>query len=307
VPDHDASALTELLRKQRGLITLVQATESGISALAVRRRVAAGRWHRVLPRVYLTADLELSEQQRIWAAVLYAGEGTAITGMTALRWHRIKRLPPESTTEPIHISCPVGRRPASRDFVVVQRSTRFASAYLVDDVRTMPVPRATVDAAARLSSYEPTLELLTAVIRSGRVSLSTVAEELTGAPNAGTRWLRRAVAEATLGSRSVAEALARQMFAAAGFPTPLVNGPIEVDGTIYVPDFRWGRVIVEIDSKEWHLLHSGSWEATLHRRMLLTLAGYHVIPVSPSQLKDSPELVLSMIRAALAEFLGWFA
>jgi hypothetical protein len=306
VPKNDP-ALAGLLRKQHGVITLMQAAEHGITSSSVLRRVRAGRWRRLLPRVYLTAALELSDEQRIWAAVLYVGDGAAITGLTALRWHRIKRLPDEQPQKTIHVSCSALRQPASRDFVLVQRSARVASSYLVDDLRTMPVPRATVDAAARLTSYEPTLELLTAVIHSGRASLATIAEELASAPNAGTRWLRKAVAEAGLGSRSVAEAQARQLFASAGFPTPLVNQAIEVDGQIFEPDFRWGRVIVEIDSKEWHLLHPGGWEATQHRWMLLTDAGYHVIPVSPSQLRDTPELILNVIRAALVSHLGWSA
>lgn len=307
VPDNIASELTRLLRRQHGVITIGQAAQHGITSSAVLRRVAARRWQRLLPRVYLTADLELSDEQRVWAAVLYVGDGGAITGLTALRRHRIKRLPASAESPSVHVSCPAARQPASRDFVVVHRSTRPSTCYLIDDVRTMRVPRATVDAAARLTSYDSTLELLTAVIHSGKASLSAVAEELELAPVAGTRWLRRAVAEAALGSRSVAEARARKLFASAGFPTPLVNEPIEVEGQVFEPDFRWGRVIVEVDSKEWHLLHLGSWEATLHRRTLLQAAGYQVIPVSPTQLRDTPELVVAVVRAALVEFLGWSA
>ena len=280
MPDNHSFELTALLRKQHGLLTLEQAMARGLTSSVVLRRVAAGRWQRVLPRVYLTAALELTETQRVWAAVLYAGEGAALTGLTALRQHRIKRLPDGPPTPTV---------------------------FVVDGVRTMRVPRATVDAAARLTAYEPTLALLTAVIHSGKVSLSGVADELATAPNAGTRWLRKAVAEASLGARSVAEPFARQLFAAAGFPPPHINEPIDVNGQIFEPNLRWGRVIVEVDSKEWHLLHPGSWEATLHRRMLLTDGGYHVIPMSPSQLRDTPDLVLSVVRAALVAYLGWSA
>ena len=73
-----------------------------------------------------------------------------------------------------------------------------------------------------------------------------------------------------------------------------------VDGQIFVPDFRWGWVIVEIDSKEWHLLNPGSCEATMRRRARLEPAGYHVIPVSPALLRDVTDLACwrSIVGAA---------
>jgi very-short-patch-repair endonuclease len=81
-------------------------------------------------------------------------------------------------------------------------------------------------------------------------------------------------------------------------PAPLVNEPLVVDGRVFVPDFRWGRLIVEVDSKLHHLLTPGAWAATLRRRARLEQAGYHVIPVTPEMIRDDPFGVLSMILGA---------
>ena len=69
---------------------------------------------------------------------------------------------------------------------------------------------------------------------------------------------------------------------------------------MYVPDFRWGLVIVEIDSRAHHLLEEGAWERTQARRAALQAAGYHVLPYTPEQIRDTPEMVLAGIIAALA-------
>ena len=92
------------------------------------------------------------------------------------------------------------------------------------------------------------------------------------------------------------EAAARQLFDLAGLPEALVNEPIEVNGEVFVPDFRWGRFIVEIDSKEWHLLVPGSWDRTQERRTRLEAAGYRVLPISPAQIRDSPAEVVAAVR-----------
>lgn len=299
-----STRLAQLLKQQQDVITVAQATSHGCSSSALSRSVASGRWQRVLPRVYVASSGQLRHEQRMWAAVLYGGDHAALTGMAALRRHRVRRLPALPVL-PVQVACWANRQPASRDFVEVQRTTRTSTPYLLDGLRTMPLARAVIDVGPRISSYDQGLELVTAVLHDGRVTLAQLVDELVLAPRTGSRWLREALAETGAGSRSVAEAEARALFAAAGFPAPLVNEPLEVDGQIFVPDFRWGLVIVEIDSKEWHLLHPGSFEATMHRRAVLGAAGYHVIPVSPSLLRESPDLLLAMVKAALLQYLAW--
>lgn len=288
--------LTQLLRKQDGLLSFQQATRLGMSAAAITRRTRSGAWRRVLPRVYATFSHDLSQQQRMWAAGLYAGRGSRITGTAALGLHGISRLPKELPQDAIQVECANGSQPRSRDFVRIQRTARGCTTYVFDGLHAVSLARACVDAATLLSAYEPTLDLLTAVVASRKTSLHDVRDELRAA-RSGSHHLRTAVLEALAGARSAAEARARKLFAGAGLPAPAVNEPIEVGGLRIVPDFRWGRLIVEIDSREWHLLQPGSWEATMARRAHLEAHGYRVVPLSPQLLRDSPALALAAVTA----------
>jgi hypothetical protein len=103
------------------------------------------------------------------------------------------------------------------------------------------------------------------------------------------------------GARSVAEERAIRLFSSGGLPPPLVNADLYVDSRwVARPDFRWGRLIVEIDSKEWHLLRPGSWEATQQRRQRLQALGFDVLVVTPDALLRAPDDVLAAVRRRLA-------
>ena len=115
-------------------MTLIGSGHTGITSSAVLRRVSAGRWRRLLPRVYLTAALELSEEQRIWAAVLYVGEGAAITGLAALAVARSACRRGESP-KPVDIML-LGRATTvrAREFVRISAAANGLRSAAVDDV-----------------------------------------------------------------------------------------------------------------------------------------------------------------------------
>jgi very-short-patch-repair endonuclease len=58
-------------------------------------------------------------------------------------------------------------------------------------------------------------------------------------------------------------------------------------------------VIVEIDSRAHHLLEPGAWEHTQERRAALSSLGFLVLPLTPQQLRDTPELVIAAVRSGL--------
>ena len=301
----DPGGLTRLLRSQDGLIALDQARALGLTPSALSRRIKSptSGWSRPLPRIYLQGAVDLSERQRCRAASLFAGPGAVVTGIAALRWLRLRHLPDDADTHVVNVVVQPQRQVKSQDWVVVRRSGRPASAYSVDGVLTMPVTRAVVDAVPGLS-YDATLALVCACINDGRTSPDQLRAELTAAPTNGSKQLRSALAQCDLGTRSVPEAQARRLFRAGGLPTPLINEPLTVGDVTFVPDFRWGHVIVEIDSKAWHLLSPGSWERTIRRRAMLAAHGYLVLPFTPEQIRDSPELVLAAVRNGLAGLIA---
>jgi hypothetical protein len=299
-PPFDREAFATLLREQDGLFTVAQAAGCGLSSSALNRRAASGAVRTVLPPVYVEGARLLDVRQRIRAAVLSAGDDACLTGAAALHWRRAGRLPDEILAEPVDVLVPYRRSPPDREWRRVTRTRRMPLALAVDGLLVVRTARATVDAATHLVEFETVLDLVCAVVGSGRTSVLELREELTAGPSRGTRLLRLALDEAEL-IRSVPEAKARALFLAAGLPTPAVNEPIIVNGRRFVPDFRWGRLILEIDSRAWHLLEAGSYEETQRRWAYLRLAGYLVIPVTPTLLRDSPDEVVAMVWAGLAE------
>ena len=74
---------TMLAAEQHGCISFEQALRCGLSADAVFRRARSGRWRRILPSVYAVTGAPATWEQRLMAAVLWAGEGTAIARASA--------------------------------------------------------------------------------------------------------------------------------------------------------------------------------------------------------------------------------
>jgi hypothetical protein len=295
----DQTAFDRLLRAQDGLFTSGQARTCGLSSSALSRRVASGIVRRVLPGVYAHGVLELSTPQRTRAAVLYAGGNACLTGAAALHWRRIPYLPDEVSTATVDVLVPPARAVGNIDRVRLTRTSRTVAGISVDGVVTAPVTRAVVDASLRLTSLETVFALLSCTVNAGRTTVEDVKAELDTSSMRGSRALRLAVTEAETGTRSWPEAQARALFQRAGFPPPPVNVPLVLGGRVFVPDFRWGMVIVEIDSRAHHLLEPGAWERTQERRAALSSLGFLVLPFTPQQLRDTPELVIAAVRSGL--------
>lgn len=79
---HDA-ALLDLASRQHGLIEWTQALALGFDDKAVGHRVATGRLIRVHPGVYRVAGAPVTREQRLLAAVLAAGPGSAVSHRSA--------------------------------------------------------------------------------------------------------------------------------------------------------------------------------------------------------------------------------
>ena len=271
----------------------------GLSAATLSRasRRTAGGWQRLLPRVYARFDHAPGERDKVRAAVLYAGEGACLTGAACLHWRHVAHLPDEVSSIPVDVLVPRARQVSSTRWVRVQRTTRPLHPILVDYLPTAYLARASVDAALRLTSYEATVGLVNAVVNGGHVTAHQLGLEMILAPTRGSGFLRLTLMELGHGTRSVAEVAARELFRTGGLPEPDINVAVTANGRRYIVDFRWGKLIVEIDSQEFHFLAPGSWDRTQARRTALSAAGYVVLPISPSQLAGDRAGVLAAVWA----------
>lgn len=76
----------DLIRAQHGLVTTEQLREAGLNAKQIRWSVVSGRTARLSPRVLCVPAAPASAAQRLLAAVLDAGPGSAVSHTTALSW-----------------------------------------------------------------------------------------------------------------------------------------------------------------------------------------------------------------------------
>jgi hypothetical protein len=96
----------ELLDLQRGVISRGQAMACGMSDIAIRVRVRNGRWQRLADGIYATFSGEPPRVALIWAALLAAGPGAAISHQTAAELYNFGRRPAQA----IHVTIPGERR-----------------------------------------------------------------------------------------------------------------------------------------------------------------------------------------------------
>jgi hypothetical protein len=284
---------------QYGVITRSQARECGLAGSTVDHQIrVGGPWQRMLPGVYLTVTGEPGLDQRLMAALLYAGEGSLVTGLAALRHYRVAAL----QTRLVDVLIPAGRKRASREFVVVHRTTCLPRACGVHGpIQFVSPARAAADAARGLARLADVRAVVAGPVQRGLCSAGQIESEVERGPHRHSGLLRAALAEVADGIRSPAEGDLRVLLRRARVPAALFNPELYLGGRLVaVPDAWWPEagIAVEVDSRAWHL-SPGDWERTLRRHAEMTAAGILVLHFSPARIKDEPQEVIATIRAAL--------
>jgi len=114
----------ELLDRQAQVVSRRQALAHGLTADAVENRLRSRRWHVVHRGVYATFTGDVGREALLWAAVLRAGPGAALSHQTAAELVGLSDTP----SEVIHLTVPLDRHPGPVRGVVVHRSVRIGSA-----------------------------------------------------------------------------------------------------------------------------------------------------------------------------------
>lgn len=122
-----------------------QAPACGLSVDTARWLLRSGRWQRVHRGIYVTHNGPLTTAQRECAALLYAGEGAALSHHTAAARDGFRGYPsPE-----VHVSVPSERRVRGQPRLVVHRSGSLTGIDVHPDraPRRTRLPRSIVDMA----------------------------------------------------------------------------------------------------------------------------------------------------------------
>ncbi len=94
-------ALRALAARQEAVVSLRQLEEHGVSARAVRGRVAAGTLFRIHRGVYALLPT-LSRRGQFFAAVLACGDGAALSHLSAAAEHKLRK----HDYGPVHVTVP---------------------------------------------------------------------------------------------------------------------------------------------------------------------------------------------------------
>ncbi|MER5931312.1 hypothetical protein [Streptomyces sp. NPDC002054] len=301
--------ITRIAHRQLNLATAHQLRRAGIpsATIAGRTRRASGPWQRLLPRVYLLQTGPPDPRQRALAAVLYAAQpgadplsgGTAaLTGGAALALLGVRDAPPAPHDVLIRAPRTLARTAGVRPLA----TRRWPATITVSGIPSARPLRAAADFAARAEDPDLVRSVLAGVVQSGWCHPADLHAELRTARLLNRPAARAAAAELLAGTRSLAEAQARETLAATDLPAPLWNARLYTpDGTFLAsPDAYWPDqgVALEIDSAEYHYTRD-SWHATLHRRLRLEAHGILVVSTTPSILRNTPQEVTQALHTLL--------
>lgn len=116
--------LSELASLQRGVLSRTQVLAAGLTDDAIVARLRRGSWRRMYPGVYAGFSGEVSREAMLWAAVLYAGPGAALSHQTAAELWGLADAP----SSLIHLTVPSHRRASQRPGLVPHLSARALAA-----------------------------------------------------------------------------------------------------------------------------------------------------------------------------------
>jgi len=129
------AAFQELTDRQRGLITRRQAVRAGLTADLIDSWLEHGRWQRVHTGVYATFTGVPDRQATLWAAILRAGPGAALTCETAAELDGLLDKP----AAVIHVTVPAARRVTKTHGMIVH--SRLLAQEAVHPARLPPRTR----------------------------------------------------------------------------------------------------------------------------------------------------------------------
>jgi hypothetical protein len=301
----DRDALARTLDEQLGVITRGQAAAAGLTKHALRHRLRLeGPWQGLLPGVYLAATGTPTLIQQEMAAQLYAGRGSMITGLAAVRLHHIRG----PATELIDVLIPVSRKRQDTAFVRVHRTALLPTrVWRLGPLHYAPPARAIADAVRDLTSLRDVRAMVADAVQRGHCGVPDLSTELNAGPSRGSTPFRKALTDVADGIRSAAEGDLKDLLTKSRLPMPLFNASLyDVDGTfIATPDAWWPQygIAIEVDSHEWHMSPQDH-ARTLERQRRMGKYGIVVLPVTPGQIRKQPAEMLATIRDALQSARG---
>lgn len=291
------AALGNVAANQRGLFSVMQAKQIGVSNAQLLRAEAAGQLRRVRRGVYAAAGAPSSAWEEVVGAALAAGPEAVVSHASAAAVYRFEY----GATGTVELTVGEGSyvRPPR---VVVHRSTDLTAADVENKrgVRVTSAARTLVDLAGRLGP-KLTEKLLDEGLIARRWTVAELRECLCRA-HQNTRG--RQVLESLLRQRA-GEPSADSVLEASAFRALAPLGPFEVHftldigGSVYVLDVAWPqfKVGAEVVGRAHRLASLSAFDRERRKLNALGVAGWKICHLTAAM---SPKDMLGAVRAMLA-------
>lgn len=258
----DADRRNELLRTQHGIIHRRDLTPEDLRT--VRRQVVARRWQRVSRDVFVTHNGPLTADQRLWACLLAAPLGSALSGVTAASLDGLRGFPQDV----VHLTVPCGTSAPRLDDVVAHYSRFLDDA----DVHPLREPRRTRPARSLIdaATWAATDDSARAVVLAGVQQRLVTPAHLEAALPGRAHCLRRSLIDESIGDAkggvaSVPEHEFTSITDMFGIPRPTRQQVLQrPDGRYYLDaDWEEFRMSAEVDGRPH--MSVLQWDADLDR------------------------------------------
>ena len=288
--------------RQRGLVTLAQARDAGVSRRGLQWRLKSGRWLKVLPGVFVVADSDDPWLQSLEAARLWTADAV-IMGLAAAGLWGLNGIGQGAVEIGTHT------RKRNPD-IVVHHDMSFADEDLIRQrgLLTTTPTRTLIDISGVVTESQ-LVQTLDSALRRGLTFIPLIRSRLDAIGTkgrSGTGTLQKLLADRELGSgltESPLEVKVERVLRRAGLDPPerqfTITGP---DGTKVRLDFAWPeqKVGIEADGFRWHTDFE-RWQTDAHKHNLLQELDWRIVRATHRSLRDSPDALPRQVGALLGQ------
>jgi very-short-patch-repair endonuclease len=297
------AAITWMTVNTSGVLSGGEAVRRGVSRKQLQRLCQDGFLERVLPDTYRVVAVASTAEQRLRAALLWAGPRAAGWCRSAGMIYRLEEVVARSAE--IVVPDSRGCRPPSG--IVVRRSND-REALMIRQVRGFPVTGVEATLVALASRLDAT-QLEVACEDARRRRLTTVPamraylDRHGRSGRSGSAALKQLLCDLDPEhpSRSKLEVLTRRLLAANGLGGFTRELRLEWNGRAYYFDFAYEpyRLIVETNGRRFHD-DPNDYEYDQEKWSVPARYGYRIVFATWSKVNDAPQKLCGEIRAALA-------
>ena len=306
LPNATASELEWTLFEQDRVLTTAQAAAL-LGRGHLRGLLRSGRWRRACRGVLVAHNGPLTTTQNHWIAVLAAGEGTLLAGLTSARESGLQWRGPT----PIHLLVPAGhtyaalrrRLPLDMPAVMVRRTAILPESHVqVGRPMRTTMARSVVDAAQWARTDDEARAIVAAACQQRLVTPGEIDAVLALMPRARRRRLvRETVGYAEGGATALSEIDFVKLCGRNGLPIPdLQERRRDQAGRNRFLDAYWREQHVHVEVDGAHHMEVRHWEADMRRQNEVWIRGDRVLRFSAWQVRHQSDYVIAQLRAALA-------